>query len=113
MKKATQLQNSVDFFEIKDYFKKIGTNLQLRDKSVSVSFCPPTEFALARNLILDSADFSTTTARKRATDFSNEVSFCGVCRDSTRTCKKRKGESEGVQEGTVYSWCVEEESDLN
>ena len=76
MKKATQLQNSVDFFEIKDYFKKIGTNLQLRDKSVSVSFCPPTEFALARHTLLDSAHSSTTTARKRAGHFSNDVYFC-------------------------------------
>src|SRR3989344_7985837 len=25
----------------------VGTNLQLRDKSVSVSFCPPTEFTFA------------------------------------------------------------------
>src|SRR3989344_2826255 len=45
MKKATQLKTSDNFFEIRDYFKKIGTNLQLRDKSVSVSLCPPTEFA--------------------------------------------------------------------
>ena len=85
MKKATQLQNSVDFFEIKDYFKKIGTNLQLVDKSVSVSFCPPTEFALARHTLLDSAHSSTTTARKRATDFSNDVSYCGELLTFART----------------------------
>ena len=48
MKKATQLQSSDNFFEIRDYFKKTGTNQQLRDKSVSISFCPPTEFALTQ-----------------------------------------------------------------
>src|SRR3989338_8622231 len=48
IKKATQLTSSDNFFEIKDYFKKIGTNSVLREKSVSISFCPPTEFACAR-----------------------------------------------------------------
>ena len=76
MKKATQLQNSVDFFEIRDYFKKIGTNLQLVDKSVSVSFCPPTEFALAHNTDSDSAHPTHTLARKRALGFSDQVSEC-------------------------------------
>ena len=84
MKKATQLQNSVDFFEIRDYFKKIGTNPQLRDKSVSVSFCPPTEFALVRLTLLDSTDSLITTARKRADIFSNQVSECDLTGNRTR-----------------------------
>ena len=84
MKKATQLVSSDNFFEIRDYFKKIGTNPQLRDKSVSVSFCPPTEFAFSQKPILNSADSLAILARKRATHFSDQVSFCGPYR--TRTC---------------------------
>ena len=84
MKKATQLKTSDNFFEIRDYFKKIGTNLQLRDKSVSVSFCPPTEFAFSQKPDLNSADSSAILARKRATHFSDQVSFGGPYR--TRTC---------------------------
>ena len=76
MKKATQLRNSVDFFEIRDYFKKIGTNPQLLDKSVSVSFCPPTEFALAHNTDSDSAHPTPTLARTRADSFPDRVLKC-------------------------------------
>ena len=85
MKKATQLVSSDNFFEIRDYFKKAGTNLQLRDKSVSVSFCPPTEFACARKAesILSpyrppvaDGDFPLTPA---------EVSICGPMGNRTPT----------------------------
>ena len=76
MKKATQLVSSDNFFEIRDYFKKIGTNLSLRDRSVSVSFCPPTAFAFAHNTDSDLAHPLVITARKRAAHFSEKVSFC-------------------------------------
>ncbi len=91
MKKATQLRNTDNFFEIKDYFKKIGTNSQLRDKSVSVSFCPPTEFALARKAGTDSHHTPTTFARKRADDFSDLVSVCDPTENRTLiTALKRR-----------------------
>ena len=84
MKKATQLVSSDNFFEIRDYFKKIGTNSQLRDKSVSISFCPPTEFACARR-----ADFISTShiTPKASADFSlapDAVSFCDPTGNRTR-----------------------------
>ncbi len=81
MKKATQLQSTDNFFEIKDYFKKIGTNLQLRDKSVSVSFCPPTEFAISRKTGSEFAHPLLSLARTRADQISNDVSFCGEGRN--------------------------------
>ena len=81
MKKATQLASSDNFFEIRDYFKKIGTNPQLRDKSVSVSFCPPTEFAFACNTNLDFAPPFVSAARKRATHFSDQVTNCVLGRN--------------------------------
>ncbi|MGB2580302.1 MAG: zinc ribbon domain-containing protein, partial [Minisyncoccia bacterium] len=81
MKKATQLVSSDDFFEIRDYFKKIGTNPLLRDKSVSVSFSPPTEFAFACKAETDFAHPLLTTARQRARDISEEVSNCALGRN--------------------------------
>ena len=77
IKKATQLVSCDNFFEIKDYFKKTGTNQQLRDKSVSISFCPPTEFALAQKPNSDFINPRQTIARKRATNFPDDVRFCG------------------------------------
>jgi hypothetical protein len=85
MKKATQLQSSDNFFEIRDYFKKIGTNLHLCDKSVSVSFCPPTEFAFACKTDSDFAHPFVTIARERARDFSDQVLNCAVLLCFART----------------------------
>ena len=85
MKKATQLQSSDNFFEIRDYFKKIGTNSQLRNKSISVSFCPPTEFALNSKTILTPVEPRQTIARERADNFSDEVSVCDVLLSFART----------------------------
>ena len=83
MKKATQLESTEDFFEIRDYFKKIGTNPQLRDKSVSVSFCPPTEFAFAEKTGSEFVHPLSIIARKRATNFFAEVSSCPSSRIRT------------------------------
>ena len=88
-KKATQLRNSEDFFEIRDYFKKIGTNPQLRDKSVSVSFCPPTEFASARHAGEPFCHPLITIARERAEQFFGEVSVCGPRRNRTAVSSMR------------------------
>ncbi len=74
IKKATQLKTSDNFFEIRDYFKKIGTISRLRDKSVSISFCPPTEFACTRKAGEDFSHPLLTLARERATIFSGELS---------------------------------------
>jgi hypothetical protein len=78
MKKATQLRTTDNFFEIRDYFKKIGTNSQLRDKSVSVSFCPPTEFACSRRTCENSRQPSVVIARERADVFFDDVSECDL-----------------------------------
>ncbi len=76
MKKGAELVSSSDFYEIRDYLKKIGTNPRMHNKSVSVSFCPPTEFAFICKTGLEFAHPLTTLARKRATDFFGEVSVC-------------------------------------
>ena len=84
MKKATQLVSSDNFFEIRDYFKKIGTNQILRDKSISISFCPPTEFIYTRRANLIFSQPRTPLACSNFSLTTDEVSFCGPYR--TRTC---------------------------
>ena len=84
IKKATQLISSDNFFEIRDYFKKIGTNQILRDKSISISFCPPTEFIYARRADLIFSQSRTPLACSNFSLTTDEVSFCGPYR--TRTC---------------------------
>ncbi len=84
MKKATQLQSTDNFFEIRDYFKKIGTNSQLRDKSVSVSFCPPTEFARARNAEFLLSPYSAPSARPDFALSAEAVSNCDPTGSRTR-----------------------------
>jgi len=76
MKKGAELVSSSDFYEIRDYLKKIGTNPRMHNKSVSVSFCPPTEFAFAEKTGLEFTHPLSTIARKRATDFFAEVQTC-------------------------------------
>ncbi|MFZ4500544.1 MAG: hypothetical protein ACOYMZ_03590 [Minisyncoccia bacterium] len=85
MKKATQLQSTDNFFEIRDYFKKIGTNSQLRDKSVSVSFCPPTEFARARNAEFLLSPYSAPSARPDFVLSAEAVSKCELIISFART----------------------------
>ena len=100
MKKATQLVSSDDFFEIRDYFKKIGTNPLLRDKSVSVSFGPPTEFARARNTKTDFAHPLLSLARQRAREFSEEVPNCAGARNLTPL-----GHTSGIfPQNPCFSW---------
>ena len=84
IRKATQLMSSEDFFEIRDYFKKIGSNHKLCDKSVSISFCPPTEFVLKQKLNLDFIKPIVHNTRLRAGRKNTDVSLCGPYR--TRTC---------------------------
>ncbi len=50
-----------------------------------LAFRPPTEFALARHTLLDSAHSSTTIARKRVTNFSDLVLQCGDLINFART----------------------------
>ena len=83
MKKATQLRNTDNFFEIRNYFKKIGTNSQLLDKSVSVSFCPPTEFARTRHAEFLLSPYSAPSARPDLGLSKREVSFCDPTENRT------------------------------
>jgi DNA invertase Pin-like site-specific DNA recombinase/sulfur relay (sulfurtransferase) DsrC/TusE family protein len=47
-KKANFLASSDDYHEIKEFVRKVGTNAQLFNKSISFSFCPPFDFVASR-----------------------------------------------------------------
>ena len=85
MKKGAELISSSDFYEIRDYLKKIGTNPRMHNKSVSVSFCPPTEFARARNAEFLLSPYSAPSARPNLGLSANAVSVCELIIHFART----------------------------
>src|SRR3989344_4447335 len=42
------LASSTNYAEIREFVRSFGTNPAMRDKTISVSFCPPSEFARTR-----------------------------------------------------------------
>ena len=56
-----------------------------KEESVSVSFCPPTEFAFACKTDSDFAHPLLLTARTRAGEFSDQVMNCAVLTAFART----------------------------
>jgi len=63
-----------------------------KEKSVSVSFSPPTEFARARNTKTDFAHPLLSLARQRAREFSEEVPSCAVLQWFARTYFENNGD---------------------
>jgi hypothetical protein len=90
-KKATHLSDSDNYHEIRDFVRRVGTNPQMRDKSVSVSFCPPSEFAFASKAGKPFYHPLTTLARKRATSFFSNVSICDLILTFARTFFESEG----------------------
>jgi len=84
-KKATHLSDSDNYHEIRDFVRRVGTNPQMRDKSVSVSFCPPSEFAFAGKAGISFSHPLLTTARQRAATLFSEVSICDLILTFART----------------------------
>ena len=82
-KKAALLASSDNFHEIRDFVRKVGTNPIMRDRSVSVSFCPPSEFAFAEKSGKDFAHPFLPAARLRAAAESDDVQSCPPRRTRT------------------------------
>ncbi len=73
-KQADFLAKSDNFYEIKTFVQKIGTNPRVRNKFAVFDFCPASQFAAKRRGILRSA----AASRPRGATLSNrEVSICG------------------------------------
>ena len=73
-KQADFLSKSENYHEIKTFVQKIGTNPLVRNKSAVFDFCPASQFAAKRRIILRSA----AASRPRGAILSNdEVSIGG------------------------------------
>ena len=75
-KQAGVLATSENLHEMRDFLRSFGTNPALKDKTISISFCPPSEFAKARKT--ESA-LSQQGASPRPAHFAltpDQVSIC-------------------------------------
>ena len=82
-KKAAFLVSSDDYFEIRDFVKRVGTNPILCGKSATVSFCPPSEFVATRNTHSDFADPLPADPTERAPEFPDRVLNCDPTENRT------------------------------
>ena len=82
-KKATVLSSTDNFSDICDFVRKAGTNPVMRDKSISVSFSPPSEFAFAHKTETAFAHPLLPIARLRASTLSTNVLLCALDRNRT------------------------------
>ena len=77
-KRAGFLATSENLHEMRDFLRSFGTNPLLQDKTISISFCPPSEFARTHKADSILSPFSAPTARGRLGLSEPEVSNCGV-----------------------------------
>jgi hypothetical protein len=73
-KKAKNLASSDDYYEIKEFVRKVGTNSQLFNKSVSFSFIPPFDFLAKINSKILAEPRAERGARQKST--SENLTSC-------------------------------------
>ena len=76
-KRAGVLGTSENLHEMRDFLRSFGTNPLLQDKTISISFCPPSEFARKQKTDSILSPFSAPLARGRLGLSEPEVSMCG------------------------------------
>ncbi len=75
-KRAGFLASSTNYGEIREFVRSFGTNPAMHNKTISISFCPPSQFVSARETNSHFAHPLLAAARKRAAAFSDRVSDC-------------------------------------
>ena len=75
-KRAGFLATSENLHEMRDFLRSFGTNPALKDKTISISFCPPSEFARARKTEFISSPYIAPSARPDFALTSDQVSEC-------------------------------------
>ena len=83
-KRAGWLAHSPKYADIRDFVRSFGTNPALHNKTISISFCPPSIFTRTRLTNLALTPLSAPVARA---DFSlpdEEVSVCDLTGNRTR-----------------------------
>jgi hypothetical protein len=76
-KRAGFLATSENLHEMRDFLRSFGTNPALNDKTISISFCPPSEFARTRKTEYGFPPTLAPSARAGFALTSDEVSVCG------------------------------------
>ena len=77
-KRAGFLATSENLHEMRDFLRSFGTNPTLNDKTISISFCPPSEFARTRKTEYGFASPYAPTARAGFLLSPDEVSICDL-----------------------------------
>ena len=75
-KHAGFLATSENLHEMRDFLRSFGTNPALKDKTISISFCPPSDFARARKTDFIPSPYSAPSARAHFGLSDREVSEC-------------------------------------
>ena len=82
-KRAGFLASSENLHEMRDFLCSFGTNPALKDKTISISFCPPSKFARARKTDFILSPYSAPSARPDFALTSDQVSFCDPTENRT------------------------------
>ncbi len=75
-KRAGFLATSENLHEMRDFLRSFGTNPALNNKTISISFCPPSDFAKFQKEIFFSRPESAPPAHSRHALTFPEVSLC-------------------------------------
>ena len=82
-KHAGFLASRENFHEMKDFLRSFGTNPALNNKTISISFCPPSIFARTRKADLISSPYSAPSARSHFSLTPEQVSNCDPTQNRT------------------------------
>ena len=74
--RAGFLASSTNYAEIREFVRSFGTNPAMQDKTISISFCPPSQFARTRIAEYALAPNRAPAARENFTLSGAEVSTC-------------------------------------
>ncbi|HAO64638.1 TPA: hypothetical protein DCQ44_01505 [Candidatus Taylorbacteria bacterium] len=84
-KRAGFLAQSENLHEMRDFLRSFGTNPALKEKTISISFCPPSIFARTRKGEFSPSPYSAPAARDNFVLTPAEVSECDLIVSFART----------------------------
>ena len=88
-KHAGFLASSTNYAEIREFVRSFGTNPAMHNKTISISFSPPSDFARIRRMEFASALRRAPQARGVSALSAEEVSICGLTGNRTRDSAMR------------------------
>ena len=84
-KRAGFLASAENLSEMRDFLRSFGTNPALKDKTISISFCPPSEFVRSHSAHASACARSARLARGIFPLSTDEVSVCDLIISIART----------------------------